>query len=245
MDMFRWPVVPICERQLRDVNPDDLLEGGLYRRCNTYKGGGGYDRFPAIYRSRFGGGDVPLNDQFVVQLRGCPLRCPYCYVTRDGIDGHSIARGSDELAQAFEDSGCSVFHLMGGAPALYLEHWPELLDALDGSTVFHSDLLLVEKPYSCGVLEKLSGRGNSLYAVSIKGATPSEFRKNTATGFAEGLFWENFDAIVETSLPFYLTFTGMSEDGIAEISGRISKRYGEAPLDGCFAINLVEYEALR
>ena len=25
--------------------------------------------------------------QFVVQLRGCVLNCPYCYVTQDGVWG--------------------------------------------------------------------------------------------------------------------------------------------------------------
>ena len=40
-----WPVVPLCKAQLEDVNPLDVLNDGLYRRCNKYKFGGGYDKF--------------------------------------------------------------------------------------------------------------------------------------------------------------------------------------------------------
>lgn len=39
MEEFKWPVMPLCKAQLQDINPDDVLNGGLYRRCNTYKGG--------------------------------------------------------------------------------------------------------------------------------------------------------------------------------------------------------------
>jgi hypothetical protein len=35
--MFKWPVVPLCEAQLKDVRPEDVLEGGLYRKCDTGK----------------------------------------------------------------------------------------------------------------------------------------------------------------------------------------------------------------
>lgn len=43
---MKWPVVPLSEGQLKDVNPADILEEGLYRKCDTYRGGGGYDQFP-------------------------------------------------------------------------------------------------------------------------------------------------------------------------------------------------------
>jgi hypothetical protein len=34
--MSNWPVVPLSEKQLKDVNPEDILENGLYRKCNIY-----------------------------------------------------------------------------------------------------------------------------------------------------------------------------------------------------------------
>jgi len=98
--MFKWPVVPLCRAQLQDVSPIDILNDGLYRKCNTYKGGGGYDKFPAIFERRFG--PAPnLHDQFVVQLAGCPLRCPYCYVTEAGVHGKSRRISTNSLVAAF------------------------------------------------------------------------------------------------------------------------------------------------
>lgn len=46
---MKWKVVPICDKQMKDVNPSDVLNDGLYRKCDVYKGGGGYDMFPSIY----------------------------------------------------------------------------------------------------------------------------------------------------------------------------------------------------
>ena len=130
--MSKWKVVPLCTRQRRDVNPKDIISGGLFRFCNSYKSGGGYDKFPEIYERRFG---VPSNDlgmQFVVQLYGCSMDCPYCYVTKDGICGNYVEMSSREFVEAFElsrlySNNCRIFHLMGGAPALYLNDWEHII----------------------------------------------------------------------------------------------------------------------
>ena len=83
--MYKWKVCPIQGRQLKDVRKEDLWAD--FRFCNTYRGGGGYDKFPEIAKKRgmTCKGDIGL--QFVVQLYGCTLACPYCYVTADGIWG--------------------------------------------------------------------------------------------------------------------------------------------------------------
>ena len=44
------------------------------------------------------------------------------------------------ILQAYK-SKLDVFHLMGGAPALYIEHWIEILEKLPENIPFHSDLL--------------------------------------------------------------------------------------------------------
>ena len=41
MKLFK--VVPLCKKQLLEVTPSDILNDGLYRKCNVYKSGGGYD----------------------------------------------------------------------------------------------------------------------------------------------------------------------------------------------------------
>lgn len=242
--MYDWLVMPLCERQLRDVNPSDVLNNGLYRRCNIYKGGGGYDKFEAIYQKR-NGVDTKLNEQFVVQLRGCPLRCPYCYVTEDGISkGEPVRVPTHKLVDDFKATGYPVFHLMGGAPALYIEHWPELLENLPDYAVFHSDLLLQEGTYTRETCSRLAKHKKSLYAVSIKGCDQEEFRRNTGVGLNEPMFRRNLDILVDEGVPFYLTYTGMSAESIKKFEDWAVARYGSAILRDAFGIELVHYKAL-
>lgn len=241
--MFEWPIVPLCPAQLQDVNSQDILNDGLYRKCNTYKGGGGYDKFPLIFKNRFGFASK-LNEQFVVQVAGCPLNCPYCYVTEAGVHGKSQKVSTATVVDSFRQSGCSVFHLMGGAPAIYLNHWPELLSALNG-TVFHSDFVLFEGLYSRKVLEAITAYPNALFAVSIKGADAKEYLTNTATKINMDQLWKNLDAIVDSGLAFYFTFTGMPQDSINKFQNSVLKRYhNDALLNDAFAIELVHYKAL-
>ena len=235
-----WPVQPICPAQKLDVRPEDLLDGGLYRRCNTYRSGGGYDQFPGIYRKRTGTIEL-LSEQFVVQLRGCPLQCPYCYVTPAGIHGRDTQYiTTRELVAAFDRSRCNVFHLMGGAPALYMQQWPDLMWALQ-ETVFHSDLLLMEFPYDLGLLREIASFPDSLYAVSIKGGSPAEFKQNTGVDLDEKLLRDNMEKLQISGMPVYYTFTGMSSESITAFKSH----YGAlADFSDSFAIDLVHYKAL-
>lgn len=215
-----FDVMKLCSAQLLDIHSDDVLEGGLYRKCNTYRGGGGYDQFPAIYQRRFGA-TPSLNDQFVVQLKGCPLRCPYCYVTEEGVSrGESVKVSSAELVAAFTRSGCSVFHLMGGAPALHLRKWPDLLANLNGE-VFHSDFLLVEEEYDTGLLREIAQYKNSLYAISIKGSSKTEFKSNTGVELDESLLQRNMETLVKSGINTYFTFTGMPQVSIETFKKKI------------------------
>jgi hypothetical protein len=222
--MSNWPVVPLSEKQLKDVNPEDILENGLYRKCNIYKGGGGYDQFCSIYKNIFG---VDLNPvQFVVQLYGCPLRCPYCYVTEDGIFGTPTYISTKELIKSYEKSGLDVFHLMGGAPAIYLSTWPEIQDKVK---VFHSDFLLIERKYPKVVLKKLKG----LHAVSLK-------EKYLYTNNQIELLWKNLESLIKYKVNFYITFTGKDE-----FSEEIKAKFGPEVLKNSFVIPIIKYKALE
>lgn len=240
-----WSVMKLCLAQLTDVNPADVLHGGLYRKCNTYKGGGGYDKFPEIYQRRFGKTDG-LHNQFVVQLKGCPLRCPYCYVTPAGVsEGECVSVPTEFLVHDFNESGCKVFHLMGGAPALYIDYWAEIIRRLDIDSVFHSDLMLVEGYYKQEVIQALADLPRTLHAVSIKGLGPKEFKSNTGVELDERMFWSNLDMIVAWHLPFYFTFTGMSEESVAGFKIKVLERYGIGSLlDDSFSIDIIHYNAL-
>ncbi len=62
---MQWKVVPISKGQKKDVRKEDLLEGEHFRKCSTYRGGGGYDKFPEYCEKILG---VRHSEQFIVQL---------------------------------------------------------------------------------------------------------------------------------------------------------------------------------
>lgn len=256
MNTFEWPIAPICDRQLRDINKEDLIgpdKNGyyLYRRCNTYKGGGGYDRFESIWRSRHDN-NVWCGDQFVVQLNGCPLQCPYCYVTPDGTHSrHVVKQYTENILHAFYHTKLPVFHLMGGAPAMYMSHWTDILSQLSESSIFHSDLLLIEHSYDEKTLSRLGHiyNKNALYAVSVKGKDAEQFKKNTGCTLNENRFWINLMSIVRHELPFYITFTGMSDSDIDEWRSQLHQYFGICDIEwmmrDSYAIQIRDYEALK
>jgi pyruvate-formate lyase-activating enzyme len=243
---MKWKVCPIQGRQLRDVRKEDLF--GDFRICKTYRGGGGYDKFPEIARKRGFSCAGRLEVQFVVQLYGCNLACPYCYVTSDGIWGNYKEYTTNELRGAFSNAyrkhHPGVFHLMGGAPALYYKHWPELLDVCKSGLVFHSDFMLTEKPYDLSVLKDCN-RNNALYAVNIKGVTSEDYYRNTNRKLDEKLFLYNLYQIMQSDINFYLTFTNPDMSYYWEFVAKLIKRFGAQIMEDSFIIDLVEYEALK
>jgi len=241
---MRWKVVPIQGRQLKDVRGEDIF--GDFRLCETYRGGGGYDQFPRIFKRRTISalGDTDLGKQFVVQLYGCPLRCPYCYVTEDGVFGRYVEYSTEELIAAFEMSKTNVFHLMGGAPALYLEGWSDIVKQLPDYAVFHSDLMLIEQRYMFNWLSNIN-KQNVLLAVNIKGVTQEDFRRNTQRHLDWTLFWTNLDTVVDSKVDFYFTFTNPDMEHIDEFKMMVIKRYGNRVLEDSYIIDLIEYDALK
>ena len=243
-----FPVVPLSEGQRLDVRPEDILEGGLYRLCHTYRGGGGYDQFPRIAEER--GLGAGHNLQFVVQLRGCSLDCPYCYVTRAGVWGTSVRKTVAELVEAFRQTDATVFHLMGGAPAFHMDKWLALCDWLNclpptRNWVFHSDLLLTEFAYPRHVLERLPRR--CLLAVDIKGLDAEEYLRNTRKAFGPARMFANLDVLDETQAPYYLTFTNVSAENQAQFWEVFEKNWPASytyQRRDALSIDLVSYQAL-
>lgn len=246
--MYKWKVCPIQGRQLKDVRKEDIF--GDFRICDTYRGGGGYDQFPEIAKKRIAT-DILINlagdisTQFVVQLHGCHLNCPYCYVTSDGVFGKWYPYSSEGLLLNFYraefEHDCGVFHLMGGSPSLYIEHWHEILDVLPNTFIFHSDLLLTEKLYPN--LSKLK-RPNALYAVNIKGVTDEDHYTNTGKEINWRIFWANFDQLVLNGPNFYITFTNPDLRNLDGFKKILINRYGDWVLKDSFVIDLIKYDAL-
>ena len=242
-----WSAVPLSKGQLLDVNTNDILFDGKFRKCNVYKGGGGYDHFPMLSNKYFG---QPHNLQFIVQLFGCNLDCPYCYVTREGVWSEGNEFSSGQLVKYFNQTDCTVFHLMGGAPALYMKHWPELIRELKingkANFLFHSDIMLSEHNYSEDVLREIAF-DRALYAVNIKGVTPEEYERNTRKKMNEKMIWQNLSKMEKNDVPYYITFTGVSKENTEMFWDQYKIYFGEELRDKRFAdaytINLIIYNA--
>lgn len=240
--MYEFRVVPLCEKQLRDVDKDDILCNGLYRKCNVYKSGGGYDLFPRIAKKRLG---IEVQHQFVVQLYGCNLRCPYCYVTPEGIWGEYQSITTSQLIEEFKNSEQEVFHLMGGAPALVLKHWVDIVRQLPQGKVFTSDLMLSERYYDRCVLEDLATFNSSLLlAVNIKGWSEREYLKNTGRIFRKAQLLKNLKRVKDSKVNFYLTFTNVSKENQQQFfADAFSYGIDLGGVDS-FSIDLIQYAAL-
>lgn len=240
--MFKFPVVPISSNQLLDVRDSDLVKDGLYRKCDTYRGGGGYDQFPIIANKQLG---KPYHHQLVVQLQKCNLDCPYCYVTRQGVWGEPVLKNGEEIVQDFLSSGQQTLHLMGGAPALYIEHWSEIINVLPKEYIFHSDLMLTEKIYKRNILNQIS-QSHCLYAVNIKGTTPKEWEENTRKPLNVELFWNNLQAIFDCNVPCYFTFTACSciQGWFDEVETILGTDVVEWVKRDWYNIDLINYDAL-
>jgi len=230
-----WKVVPICDYQKLDVRPEDLLNGGDFRKCETYRGGGGYDQFPRICKKRLG---VEAHRQFIVQLASS--------VTRSGVWGTPKDFSTEQLVAAYVESGQEVFHLMGGAPAIYLDQWAELIGQLPSNAIFHSDFLLTEHEYSDAVLKDLAMMQKyrqMLFAVDIKGVTPEDYEKNTRKPFKPRLFWDNLKKLVEHGIHFYITYTDPDESQRAGFEYRLKFNFGSGILEDSFVIPRIDYYA--
>lgn len=241
-DDLYWKVVPITWPQTLDVREEDIF--GDFRLCDTNRGGGGYDQFPTICQKRLEKDFLKidnLNKQFIVQLYGCVLDCPYCYVTKYGVFGNYIPYGNYDLLNSFKSSGTKVFHLMGGSPAIYLDKWYSITRELPKDCVFTSDLLLQEGFYRLNWLLPLK-YSNCVLAVNIKGGDPEEFYQNTRKVFNSKLFWYNLDILVQSGVEFYFTFTNVESNIIIDL---IKERYGQKILEDAYHIELHEYEATK
>jgi uncharacterized Fe-S cluster-containing radical SAM superfamily protein len=238
---MKWKVVPLSRGQLHDVRDEDILDNGQFRKCETYRGGGGYDQFPKITNQKFG---HAYHQQFIVQLFGCNLDCPYCYVTRAGVWGRYVEYSTEELIEAFKRSGQEVFHLMGGAPALVIEHWHEIIYLLPKRVLFHSDMMLTEKDYDIDVLSSVRSP-IAMLAVNVKGVTPEEHLKNTRKPLNEDRFWNNLHKISEI-IPnnFYITFTNVTKENQELFWKKAGESFTKCHQDGSFAIDLIDYDAL-
>ncbi len=157
-------------------------------------------------------------------------------MTREGVWGRWIPYTTTELVKAINKSKQEVFHLMGGAPALQMDNWVDIIEMLPEKTTFHSDLMLTERNYKMETLKKIN-QENCLYAVGIKGLTLDEFHRNTRKTFDMERFWRNLELVKEAGLKIYFTFTNVDKLSAEKFMSYL-------PEYESFHIDLIDYEAM-
>ena len=193
------------------------------RRSYDFRG----DFAPYRMAVMFGGSWKSYNHHFIVQVAGCRLRCPYCYVDNLKTDCNFNA---DDLVEKFISFKAmarqklrvdvNVFHFMGGMPGKYPEFWLELRESLDKhglkKVILFSDVVLLEDHFF------KNSPWNYLYNLQLhhfvltgclKGTNPKNFKENT--GF--DLFEESLVELDHYSRrhQFYLTLIGFEQKDLS------------------------------
>lgn len=246
---MRIPISKIGPLQLKDI--EDSSEIVLYddfaRICTVVKPGRGIgDCSPYRMAEMFGGKWQDYNNQYVIQVAGCPLDCRYCYVDnlREDISWTAISVVENfkafrwDLAQFHES--VNVLHFMGGAPGVYCDFWRELREELDfrgcENVILFSDVIFVEncthnvRPWSCMDLDKF------IVAGCLKGTNRWNFRYNTGTDLFDLAMTEMRMYLCHDN--FYLTLIGYDTQDLFTIYSLVDSRRVDL-------LNIVEYEATK
>lgn len=245
------PISKIGPLQIRDI----LASKGIVhfdrwaRICTVLKGGHDRgDNSPHRFAKLFGGAWQQYNNHFVIQTACCPFKCPYCYV--DNLN-NDIQLAPMQLVQMYikykMQSPCdvNVFHLMGGAPAMYCEFLPAIRSALDivglGDTILFTDTILVEnslygvKPWEYMKLHHFCMVG------CLKGTDPGDFVKNTGVDMFDEAMRELSYYIGHKN--FYLTLINYKPSalpGILDLLHRYGARQGQVDL-----LKVIDYIASK
>lgn len=209
---MKIPISRLGKLQKIDVEKSGRLHDDYGRICQVVQSPNWHGDLSPCRMAKFQNIDnfELFDKQFVVQVAGCPLKCPFCYVDNFKMDKFFTA---DELVTKFaefrkQEPNLNVFHLCGGCPARYSEFWLNLRKSLDENgfwrVILLSDVIFVEnhfynvKPWE--TIRKMHPY-NFFIVGCLKGTTKQNFIKNTG-GFdlfetavkemKEYLFYPNF-----------------------------------------------------
>jgi uncharacterized Fe-S cluster-containing radical SAM superfamily protein len=248
------PISKLGKYQIKDIENSTgiVYHNGIARICTVIKDSGSPDNrnddSPYRMAKLFGGSWQDYNHHFIIQVAGCPLRCWYCYVDNLKKD---LIMSADEMVKMFINFrkeakkkfniDLNVFHLMGGAPALYYWFWPILREALDNrglnNVILFSDIILVENYFYSHITPwNYMEIPNFIVTGCLKGTNRSNFLQNT--GF------DLFDQAVKELKHyirfknFYLTLIGYDEEDLPEIYDLVGK-------ERVNLLKIIEYEVVK
>lgn len=251
--MSQVPISRIGNIQKVDVERSSgiVFHDDIARICTVVKDKHAHDdrgdKSPFRMAMLFGGSWEDYNHHFIVQVAGCPLKCPYCYVDNMEVDTSMSANDLVDRFIKFKEEVESkfniklkVFHFMGGAPALYCDFWKELRDTLDKrglkDTILFSDVILVEEYFVNKKPWEFLNLHHFILTGCLKGTNEENFIKNT--GF--NLFQQSLKELENyISYPnFYLTLIGFDEKNLDGV-------YKIIPKERIDFLNIINYEVTK
>jgi uncharacterized Fe-S cluster-containing radical SAM superfamily protein len=200
------------------------------------------DKSPFRMANLFGGNWQDYNNHFIVQVSGCPLSCPYCYVDNLKPDRFYTSK---ELVNKFihfkkQFNNINVFHLMGGAPGVFCSVWPDLRSELDlsGSTdvILFSDVIFVEEFFFNKKPWDFLNIKNFLLTGCLKGTNRKNFFDNTKHDLFENALNELKHYIDYSN--FYLSLINYDENDLVNIYKIIDK-------DRIDFLKIINYEVTK
>lgn len=159
------------------IDPQRLLDLVL-KYAVKEEGGVVYRRYKRFRADRWYGGIATAD------VVGCNLRCGMCWAWRntsfalvggEWLSPDDVAR---RLAEVAKSKGYRQVRISGGEPLIAPRHVLRAMDLLrDYVFVVETNGLLIDE----ALAKELASRPNAVVRVSIKGATPEEFAKITAS----------------------------------------------------------------
>lgn len=205
--MYIIPISKIGPIQLIDVEHSlKEIHNKFFRTCTVYQedlhlnkwSSSIGDTTPTRMVKLYGKDEQHWNRHFIVQVAGCPFRCPYCYVDNLNIDTHMSAEQLVDAYLTFKvlAPDIHVFHLMGGAPGRYCWFWQQIRDEMDSKglqdDVLLSNVILVEDYiYGSRPWKDIPISGRFLLNVCLKGTGFLNFKLNTG----KNMFWEALEEL--------------------------------------------------
>lgn len=247
---MKVPISKIGELQRKDIEDSSgiVLYDDYARICTVVKPNGGIgDRSPYRMAEMFGGEWQDYNNQYVIQVAGCPLDCPYCYVDNLEEDTYWTAVSVVENFLAFRwqfraeyHESLKVLHFMGGAPGIYCAFWPELRAEMDlcglENVILFTNVILVEWRLR-GVLPwHFMTLHNFVVEGCLKGTSRKNFIRNTRCDLFEDAVSELREYVPYEN--FYLTLINYDKDGLS----RVYRLIDDQRVD---FLEVVEYEATK
>lgn len=250
---MKVPIAKIGEIQKIDIEDSSgiVYYDEIARICTVVKDKKSSDNrgdlVPYRMAELFGGLWEEYNHHFIVQVAGCPLKCPYCYVDNLKTD---LFMTADELVDKFISFKkevelrfsikVNVFHFMGGAPALYCDFWKELRDSLDEhglkEVILFSDVILVENYFTKKTPWEYIYLHHFIITGCLKGTNKENFIINTGFDLFQQALVELKNYIYFKN--FYLTLIGFDEKSLADV-------YDIIPKNKIDFLNIVNYEVTK